>query len=214
MVQPGLEQDVALISMQRPPVLYLCWRRTIDIAFGLLGLAFLILILAVLALLIYLDSPGPIFYSQERVGYQGKKFRMYKIRSMCVNAEHTGNAMWTSKNDTRVTRIGRFLRATHLDELPQALNILRGEMSLIGPRPERQAFVSELEVLEPLYHRRLDVKPGLTGWAQVSYGYGSEAKAELDKLQYDIYYVEHQSFKLDIKILMKTLFEVVRCHGT
>jgi len=184
-----------------------------DLSFGLLGLIVLILILPVLALFIYLDSPGSIFYSQERVGHQGRKFRMHKFRSMGTDAELAGQAVWASKDDARVTRIGRFLRTIHLDELPQVFNILRGEMSLIGPRPEQPAFASELEQINPLYRRRLDVKPGLTGWAQVKYGYGSTNLDELEKLQYDLYYIKHQSFKLDMVILLKTIVEVVQHHG-
>jgi len=213
-VQPGLEHDVPLVPKDSLPVLYRGFHKVMDITFGLLGMMGLLLILPVLALLIYLDSPGPIFYSQERVGYQRKKFRMYKFRSMCVNAENTGSATWASKGDARVTRVGRFLRAVHLDELPQVLNILRGEMSLIGPRPEREEYVLELEKANPAYRHRLTVKPGLTGWSQVNYGYGCTSEDELEKLKYDLYYIKHQSFKLDIVIILKTGVEVVLCHGT
>lgn len=192
-------------------LLYLCWRIMMDITFGLCGLLVLLLILPVLALLIYLDSPGPIFYSQERVGYQGRIFFMHKFRSMRTD---TGHLVWTSKGDARVTSVGRFLRATHLDELPQVLNILRGEMSLIGPRPEREEYAAELEKANPLYRYRLVVKPGLTGWAQVMYGYGNTSQEELIKLQYDLYYIERRSFVLDMRIILKTVVEVVLCHGT
>lgn len=209
----GLEHEVPVAPTDSLPTLYCYWCKAMDITFGLLGMLLLLFILPVLALLIYLDSPGPIFYSQERVGYQGKKFRMHKFRSMRTDAEHPGHAIWASKNDARVTRIGRLLRAIHLDELPQVFNILRGEMSLIGPRPEREEYILELEKANPLYRRRLTVKPGLTGWAQVNYGYGSTSKDELEKLQYDLYYIEHQSFMLDIVILLKTIVEVVNCHG-
>jgi lipopolysaccharide/colanic/teichoic acid biosynthesis glycosyltransferase len=194
-------------------LLYSCWRTMMDFTFGLFGLLMLLLILPIIALLIYANSPGPIFYSQERVGYRGKKFRMHKFRSMGVNAEQAGRAAWTSKNDARVTQVGRILRATHLDELPQALNILCGEMSLIGPRPEREEYVAELEKTDPLYRSRLVIKPGLTGWSQVNYGYGSTSNDELEKLQYDLYYIEHQSFTFDVLIILKTIVEVVLCHG-
>ncbi len=196
------------------PPLYLCWRIAMDLIFGICGLLLLLLMLPILALSICLDSPGPVFYSQERVGYQGRKFTMHKLRSMSTNAQHGKHAVWASKGDVRVTRVGRFLRATHLDELPQVLNILRGEMSLIGPRPEQQEFVSELEKANLLYHCRFAVKPGLTGLAQVTYGYGDTSQDELIKLQYDLYYIEHQSFVLDIRIILKTIVEVVLCHGT
>jgi lipopolysaccharide/colanic/teichoic acid biosynthesis glycosyltransferase len=194
--------------------LYLCWHAMMDFAFGLFGLLILLLILPVLALAIYLDSPGPIFYRQERVGYQGRKFRMYKFRSMRTDAEQAGQPGWTSSSDPRVTRVGSFMRAVHLDELPQVVNILLGEMSLIGPRPERPEYTSELEVANPLYCCRLAVKPGLTGWSQVNYGYGCTSQDELKKLQFDLYYIEHQSFKLDIVIILKTVVEVVLCHGS
>ncbi len=191
---------------------YLYWRKVMDIAFGLIGSAALLALLPVLGLLIYLDSPGPIFYSQERVGYRGKPFRILKFRSMRPDAE-SKQAQWASQADGRVTRVGRFMRATHLDELPQVLNILRGEMSLIGPRPERQVFVDELRQAIPFYQCRLSVKPGLTGWAQVKYPYASSTEDALNKLQYDLYYVKHQSFTLDIFIILKTVIEVLLFRG-
>lgn len=190
--------------------LYLCWNKVVDLAFGICGLAMLCILLPVLALLIYLDSPGPIFFSQERAGYRGRSFRMLKFRSMSMSIE--GGA-WTSKGDARVTRVGRLLRATHLDELPQVLNILRGDMRLIGPRPERPEYVAELAKSNPFYSYRLSVKPGLTGWAQVKYGYGIGKQDELVKLQYDLFYIKHRSFLLDALILLKTVIEVVLGHG-
>lgn len=206
-------EPAAIIQKSTVSWLYICWRAMVDITFGVLGALLLLLILPLLALAIYLDSPGPIFYSQERVGYRGKLFHMYKFRSMCVNAEKIGEAIWTSKGDPRVTRVGKILRATHFDELPQVWNILRGEMSLIGPRPERQEYVLELVKLNPLYRNRQVIRPGLTGWSQVSYGYGSAAMDELSKLQFDLYYIEQRSCKLDVLILLKTVGEVVLCHG-
>lgn len=193
--------------------LYLIWRAIMDVTFGLGGLIFMCCALPFLALLIYLDSPGPIFYTQERVGYKGRKFIVYKFRSMTNGAERRGQAIWAVKGDPRVTRIGRFLRASHLDELPQVLNILRGEMSLIGPRPERPEYAAELEAINSLYRQRLSVKPGLTGWAQVNYGYGTTSKDELEKLEFDLYYIRYQSFLLDIRVLLRTVREVVLCHG-
>ncbi len=192
---------------------YVCWQRAIDIAFGLLGVVILLVLLPLLAVLIYLDSPGPIFYSQMRLGHGRKAFRMYKLRSMHCDAESGGCELWASANDPRVTRIGRLLRATHMDELPQVVNILRGDMSLIGPRPEREAFATEMEKIEPLYRCRLAVKPGLTGWAQVMYGYGGLHQRELQKLQYDLYYIMHCSCTLDMAIILRTVVEVVFCHG-
>lgn len=192
---------------------YSCWHWTMDLIFGLFGLLFLLMLLPIMALLIYLDSPGPVFYSQERVGWRGRKFYMHKFRSMRTNAEQAGLPVWTTRGDPRVTRVGRFLRAMHLDELPQAINILRGEMSLIGPRPERPEYVAELEKANPMYRYRLTVKPGLTGWTQVEYGYGSSSQDELIKLQYDLYYIEHRSFSLDVQIILKTVVEVALHRG-
>jgi exopolysaccharide biosynthesis polyprenyl glycosylphosphotransferase len=205
---------MALLSGNSLSPLYLYWRKGMDIAFGLVGMLVLIVVLPIVALLMYLESPGPIFYHQERMGRQGKKFTIHKFRSMHPNAEAAGRAVWTTKDDARITRLGHFLRATHLDELPQVLNILRGEMSLIGPRPERPAFIAKLEKTIPFYTCRLVVKPGLTGWAQVHSGYASSDQETLMKLQYDLYYIKHQSFTLDVLILLKTIVEVLFFRGT
>lgn len=209
----GDQWYVALQSERFVSSLYLCWNKLVDLAFGFCGLVALGLAFPLLALLNSLDSPGPIFYSQERAGYHGRTFRILKFRSMSTNAEQAPDGQWTGEHDPRVTRVGRFMRATHLDELPQILNILRGDMSLIGPRPERPAYIAELAKENIFYSYRLSVKPGLTGWAQVKYGYGSGEQDELVKLQYDLYYVKHRSFLLDVLILLKTVGEVVLCHG-
>ncbi len=209
----GDQWYVALQTERIISPLYLCWRTVMDITFGLCGLLALGLVLPVLAPLIYLDSPGPIFFSQERAGYRGRTFRIHKFRSMSTDAGHIRRAAWVTRGDARVTRVGRLLRATHLDELPQVLNILRGDMSLIGPRPERPEYVAELEKNNSLYCYRLSVKPGITGWAQVKYGYGVAEQDELVKLQYDLFYIKHQSFLLDVLIILKTVIEVVFCHG-
>ena len=197
----------------RLSLLYSTWHVALDIIFGLLGMAILLLTLPVMALLIYLDSPGPIFYSQVRLGFQGKPFRIYKFRSMRTDAESGGQAIWAGAHDKRVTRVGRVLRATHLDELPQVFNILRGDMSLIGPRPEREVYAREMERIDPMYRYRVVVKPGLTGWAQVKFGYGEGDHSELHKLRYDLFYIEHRSCFLDIVIILKTLVEVFSFHG-
>ena len=173
----------------------------------------LCLVFPIIALVISLDSPGPILYSQERVGLRGKPFRIYKFRSMRIDAEREGNAVWATVSDNRITRVGRFLRATHIDEIPQMFNIVRGDMSLIGPRPERAAFISELEKTIPFYSYRLVVKPGLTGWAQVKYRYGRTGNDALIKLQYDLYYIKKQSFMLDLFIIIKTVAEVLSLRG-
>lgn len=209
----GDQWYVALQSESSISPLYLFWKKGLDLFCGIIGVLILCLVTPILALCIYLDSPGPIFYSQERVGFRGKPFRIYKFRSMRVDAEGKGQAIWASKTDQRVTRVGRFLRATHLDELPQIYNILRGEMSLIGPRPERATFIKELEKTVPFYGHRLAVKPGLTGWAQVKYRYGSSDNDALIKLQYDLYYIKRQSFMLDLFIILNTVVEVLYRRG-
>ncbi|WP_172632228.1 sugar transferase [Dictyobacter arantiisoli] len=184
-----------------------------NVFFASLGLLLLLLFLPLLAALIYIDAPGPIFYTQERLGYKGSTFRMYKLRSMYVRQEQTAHFAWTARHDPRVTRMGRLLRAAHLDEIPQVINILRGEMSLIGPRPEVADCATKLEALVPRYRQRLLVKPGLTGLAQVMHHYGDTLQDEETKLIYDFYYVEHQSFRLDVLILFRTMGEVLLRHG-
>ena len=192
---------------------YLCWHTILDIVFGVCGLLALLLLLPMIALLIPLDSPGPVFYTQERLGYRERTFYIRKFRSMYIDAEPAGQAIWATENDMRVTRVGRFMRATRLDELPQVINILCGEMSLIGPRPERKEFVTILEKRIPLYRCRLSVKPGLTGWAQVKYRYGNTEHDAQVKLHYDLYYIKHWSPMLDILILCKTIIEIVSRRG-
>ena len=209
----GDQWYVALQSEHILSLIYLAWKKVLDLVCGVFGLLVLGLVLPVIAPLIYLDSPGPIFYSQERVGFRGKAFRIYKFRTMRPDAEGEGRAIWAAASDKRVTRVGRFLRATHIDELPQLFNILRGDMSLIGPRPERAEFISELEKTIPFYGYRLAVKPGLTGWAQVKYRYGRTGNDALIKLQYDLYYVKRQSFMLDLFIILKTVAEVLSLRG-
>jgi lipopolysaccharide/colanic/teichoic acid biosynthesis glycosyltransferase len=161
-----------------------------------------------------LDSPGPIFFSQTRVGKGGKPFRVVKLRSMIPDAEKNTGAVFASKNDQRITRVGRLLRKSRLDEVPQLWNVLRGEMSMIGPRPERPEFIAELSSEIPFYRARLAVKPGVTGWAQVRYGYGSETADHLIKLQYDLYYVRHHSLLLDLQISIRTVGKMLSFAGT
>jgi exopolysaccharide biosynthesis polyprenyl glycosylphosphotransferase len=193
---------------------FMLLKRLADVLVSVLGLTFLLAVLPFVALAIYLESPGPIFYFQERMGRAGKIFQLIKLRSMVPDAEQDGRPRWAGENDERVTRVGRFLRRTRLDELPQCLNVLRGEMSLIGPRPERPEFVAELQKRIPFYRSRLAVRPGLTGWAQVNYHYGSSVEDALVKLQYDLYYIKHQSLYLDLLILLKTVSVVLSFQGT
>jgi exopolysaccharide biosynthesis polyprenyl glycosylphosphotransferase len=188
-------------------------KRCIDLAAGLLLGILLLLILPFIALAIRLDTPGPIFLRQERVGRHGRRFFVYKLRSMVQNAEREGEAVWAAKEDPRITRVGRWMRRTRIDELPQVLNVLRGEMSMVGPRPERPQFIEQLQREIPFYRTRLAAKPGLTGWAQINYGYGSSVEASLIKLQYDLFYLKHQSLWFDFKILVRTIGVVLRMQG-
>jgi exopolysaccharide biosynthesis polyprenyl glycosylphosphotransferase len=189
-------------------------KRGLDILIALVGLIIFGLLFPFLALAILIDSSGPVFYRQKRVGRGGQVFELIKLRSMIVDAEEDGQAKWAEKYDTRVTRVGRFLRRTRLDELPQFLNVLRGEMSLVGPRPERPEFVLQLQTEIPFYRTRLTVKPGLTGWAQVHYDYGRSVTDALEKLRYDLYYIKHQSIQLDLIILLKTIGTILLLKGT
>ena len=164
------------------------------------------------ALLVKVSSTGPVFFSQTRVGRNENLFTLYKFRSMYTDAEKHG-AQWAQENDPRITPVGRFLRASRLDEIPQIINVLKGHMSFIGPRPERPEFVSTLSQNIPHYHLRHLVKPGLTGWAQVKYRYGASEEDAATKLTYDLYYVKNVSLVLDIKILLKTVMTVLGQRG-
>lgn len=209
----GDQWYAALQSEQIISPFYLFWKKALDLTFSVGILLLLCPILPLIALIIYLDSPGSIFYSQERVGFRGKLFHIYKFRTMRPDAEREGRAVWAAASDQRITRIGRIMRSTHFDEIPQLFNILRGDMSLIGPRPERAAFVSELEKAVPFYGHRQAVKPGLTGWAQVKYRYGRSDNDSMIKLQYDLYYIKRQSFMLDLFIILLTVGEVLALRG-
>lgn len=159
------------------------------------------------------DSPGPVFYSQIRVGRLGKPFKLYKFRSMAADAEAGGDPRWARKNDSRITRVGRFIRATRIDELPQLVNVLAGDMSMVGPRPERPHFVEQLSRTIPLYPQRTYVKPGLTGWAQVNFPYAASIEDAREKLSYDLYYAKNQSVALDAIILLSTIRVVLFREG-
>lgn len=192
--------------------LFLAYRYVFDVLLSVIGILFSLLILPFILIGNVIGNRGPLLYSQERVGKNGKPFKIYKFRSMVKNAEANG-AVWATKNDSRVTTFGRFLRTTRLDELPQLINILKGDMSIIGPRPERPVFVNELSQVMPFYNTRHIVKPGLTGWAQVKSRYGSSIDDSLVKLQYDLYYIKHRSFVLDFSIIIKTLSTVIFFRG-
>ncbi len=187
-------------------------KRTFDILWSSLGLLFLALLFPFIAMAIKLDSPGPILYTQKRLGRYGKQIRVYKFRSMVEDAEKD-QAVWAKINDTRVTRVGRVLRRTHIDEFPQFWNIFKGEMSVVGPRPERPEFINELAEKIPFYRVRLAAKPGMAGWALIHQGYGASKDDALKKLQYDLYYIKHQSFWLDVFVLWRTFIDALTFRG-
>ncbi|HDR4905610.1 TPA: exopolysaccharide biosynthesis polyprenyl glycosylphosphotransferase [Bacillus cereus] len=193
----------------RQSKLYLGSKYILDVIFALLGLIILTPVILIFSLLIILESPGSPFYLQERLGLHGKRFNVIKLRSMRNDAEKNG-AKWAEKNDPRITKIGLFIRKTRIDELPQLFNILKGEMSLVGPRPERPIFTEKFELEIPGFKTRLEVKPGLTGWAQVNGGYEITPK---EKLKLDIYYINHASIILDFKIIIKTVRVVITGDG-
>jgi sugar transferase (PEP-CTERM system associated) len=180
-------------------------KRTIDVALASCGVVLAAPLTLLTALAVYLESDGPILYCQERVGERGTTFTVYKFRSMCVDAEREGRPVWARDGDARVTRVGRIIRKTRLDELPQLWNVLRGDMSFVGPRPERPFFVQQLEEEIPYYQQRHSVKPGLTGWAQIKYPYGSSVEDAMEKLRYDLYYIKHLSIALDLSIVFDTV---------
>jgi sugar transferase (PEP-CTERM system associated) len=179
-------------------------KRAFDLVLASIGLALAAPLMLLTALAVYLDSDGPVFYCQERVGQHGRRFTVYKFRSMRADAEK-GRPIWARTQDTRVTRVGRLIRKTRLDELPQLWNVLRGNMSFVGPRPERAFFVEQLEQEIPFYQQRHAVKPGVTGWAQVKYHYGSSIEEAMEKLRYDLYYIKHLSIALDLSIVFDTV---------
>jgi sugar transferase (PEP-CTERM system associated) len=187
-------------------------KRLFDLAGALIGILVAAPIMLLTALAVRLDSPGPVLYRQERVGENGRRFTLCKFRSMRIDAER-GTPIWARDHDTRVTRIGRFIRLTRLDELPQFWNVLRGEMSFVGPRPERPFFVGQLAEAIPFYLARHAVKPGVTGWAQVRYRYGRSVEDALAKLRYDLYYIKHLSLVFDLTILVDTIKVMVCGKG-
>lgn len=212
-----IQEDWAVVftpkTAEGGAALYPFIKRAIDLVLAVIVAIVFIALLPIVALLIRLDSSGPVFYSQQRVGQGGKLFRIYKFRSMVTDAEKTTGAVFSQKGDPRVTRFGRFMRKTRLDELPQVLNVLRGEMSFVGPRPERPEHIARLTAKIPFYRTRLLVRPGLTGWAQVRYSYGATDEDALVKLEYDLYYIRHQSLLLDVNILLRTIGKVLSMSG-
>lgn len=184
----------------------------VDMVLSIVGLTIGIVLLPIVLIGNAIANRGPLFYAQERVGKNGKVFKIIKLRSMIINAEKEG-AVWAAKQDNRVTRFGKILRKMRIDEIPQFFNVLKGEMSVIGPRPERPIFVKELSEQIPFYEVRHVIKPGLTGWAQVKRDYGSSADDALEKLQYDLFYIKKRSVYLDVNILIKTLSTIIFYRG-
>ena len=187
-------------------------KRLLDLFFAMLIGIFAAPVIILAAIIVKLESKGPVFFIQERIGEGNRKFNIVKFRSMTTDAEKDG-PQWASKNDNRVTKFGKIMRATRIDELPQLWNVLRGEMSFVGPRPEREFFIQQLEKEIPYYNLRHTVKPGLTGWAQVMYPYGASVEDAYRKLQYDLYYIKHHSIPFDVKVLLKTVTIVIFGKG-
>ncbi|WP_088041572.1 sugar transferase [Bacillus sp. EAC] len=196
-------------SIRRKSIVYSFIKRTMDLILSLMAFIITAPFVLFFIALIKIDSPGPALFIQERVGLNGKIFKIYKLRTMRMDAEVNG-PQWASTDDPRITKLGNFLRKTRIDELPQFVNVIRGDMSLVGPRPERAFFLVKFNHEVPGFTNRLAVKPGLTGWAQVNGGYELTPK---EKLELDLYYIEHQSIPLDIRIMFKTIKVVLTGEG-
>ena len=193
-------------------IIRLC-KRTLDIIFSSVGIVLTLPVFPLIALAIKLESPGNVLFSQIRVGENGREFNIYKFRSMRQDAEAASGAVWAGEDDPRITKVGKFLRKTRLDEIPQLFNVFKGEMAFVGPRPERPEFIVDLEKEIPYYSKRHALKPGVTGWAQVCYPYGASVEDSMMKLKYDLYYVKNFSIFLDLKIMLKTVKVVLFGKG-
>jgi exopolysaccharide biosynthesis polyprenyl glycosylphosphotransferase len=211
-----LESDWMLrsfIDQARASAFYELTKRLLDVMGGMAGLAFMVVTFPFTALAIALDSGFPIFYSQPHLGKNGRPYAIYKYRSMRKDAEADGQIKPAAENDPRVTRVGRLLRRSRMDELPQFWNVVRGEMSLVGPRAERYELVNSYQKQIPFYRARLLVKPGVTGWAQINYGYAATVYDTVIKLEYDLYYIKHRTLTMDFNIILRTIGTVVRRTG-
>ncbi|HVG18581.1 MAG TPA: TIGR03013 family XrtA/PEP-CTERM system glycosyltransferase [Blastocatellia bacterium] len=189
-------------------------RRVLNAGLAAAGFVLSLPVMILTAIAVKLDSPGPIFYTQERVGMNGRLFKIIKFRSMCTGAESQSGPVWAEASDPRVTRVGRIIRKLRLDELPQFINVIRGDMNFVGPRPERPVFVERLSEIIPYYSQRHLIKPGLTGWAQIKYPYGASVEDAMEKLRYDLYYIKNQSLLLDAVIVFETVKTVLFGRGS
>lgn len=199
-------------GFRRTTIFSIC-KRVVDILLASIGLLLTLPFFPLIALAIKLDSPGPVFFRQERVGNKEKLFVLFKFRTMGQDAEKETGAVWAKKNDTRITALGRIFRGSRIDEIPQLINVLKGDMSFVGPRPERPEFVEKLKLLIPYYSKRHFIKPGLTGWAQVRYSYGSSVEDSMEKLRYDLYYIKNIGPFLDTLIFLETIKVVLFGFG-
>lgn len=192
------------------PLFYSLCKRMVDVVVSFVALVVLLPVILLFALIVMIETPGSPFFLQERLGQSGRAFTIMKLRSMYSDAEKNG-AQWAVKNDSRVTRVGKLIRQTRIDELPQLWNVLKGDMSIVGPRPERAVFVEEFQKTLPSFSQRLTVKPGLTGWAQINGGY---ELTPAEKLELDLYYIQHTNIRFDVKIMVKTLRVIVTGDGS
>jgi lipopolysaccharide/colanic/teichoic acid biosynthesis glycosyltransferase len=203
----------SFVDQARVSGFYLLVKRVMDILGALAGIFLMLLVFPFVALAIIIDDGFPIFYAQTRFGRGAQSYDIIKFRTMRRDAEPDGQPQWATEDDKRATRIGRFLRKTHLDELPQFINVLRGEMSLVGPRAERPELVDYFQKHIPFYRARLLIKPGITGWAQVNFGYASTIEETVTKLEYDLYYIKNRSILLDFIIMIRTPATVLGFRG-
>ncbi|MDC7723236.1 sugar transferase [Priestia megaterium] len=192
------------------PLFYSLCKRMFDIVISFMALMVLLPVILLFALIVMIETPGSPFFLQERLGQRGRPFTIMKLRSMYSDAEKNG-AQWAVKNDSRVTKVGKLIRQTRIDELPQLWNVLKGDMSIVGPRPERAVFIEEFQKTLPAFSQRLAVKPGLTGWAQINGGY---ELTPAEKLELDLYYIQHTNIRFDVKIMIKTLRVIVTGDGS
>lgn len=211
-----LESDWILrsfVDQVRVSSAYLLFKRLIDLTGGVLGAIATVIALPWVALAIFLESGRPVFFRQSRLGQGGRTYNVVKFRTMQKDAESEGIPLWAMERDPRMTKVGAVLRKTYVDEFPQFWNVLKGEMSLVGPRPERPELVAELEKAIPFYRARLLAKPGITGWAQINYGKGASMEGSADKLEYDLYYIKHRSLLMDLWIILRTIGSILGLRG-